>query len=98
MIISGLDGEGTVRTQLVDSGLILRAPLSSLVPLSTFSPALDAYPHQVSHDAADVARTERARESTMRYRSFISRSILWSIYAVYIDHMLLELNNLTNSD
>ncbi|XP_045448202.1 tudor domain-containing protein 7 [Melitaea cinxia] len=48
VIISGLDGEGTVRTQLVDSGLILRAPLSSLVPLSTFSPALDAYPHQAA--------------------------------------------------
>lgn len=47
-IISGLDGEGTVRTQLVDSGLILRAPLSSLVPLQTFSPALNAFPHQVS--------------------------------------------------
>ncbi|KAM3967660.1 tudor domain-containing protein 7 tapas [Aphomia sociella] len=45
-IISGLDGEGTVRTQLVDSGLILRAPLSSLVPLQTFSLALNAYPHQ----------------------------------------------------
>ncbi|CAG4978862.1 unnamed protein product [Parnassius apollo] len=45
-IISGLDGEGTVRTQLVDSGLILRAPLSSLVPLQTFSPALNAYPPQ----------------------------------------------------
>lgn len=45
-IISGLDGEGTVRTQLVDSGLILRAPLSSLVPLQTFSPALNDYPHQ----------------------------------------------------
>ncbi|CAB3239962.1 unnamed protein product [Arctia plantaginis] len=45
-IISGLDGEGTVRTQLVDSGLILRAPLSSLVPLQTFSPALNAFPHQ----------------------------------------------------
>lgn len=47
-IISGLDGEGTVRTQLVDSGLVLRAPLSSLVPLAAFSPALDAYPHQVT--------------------------------------------------
>lgn len=46
-IISGLDGEGTVRTQLADSGLILRAPLSSLVPLQTFSPALNAYPPQV---------------------------------------------------
>ncbi|XP_026493738.2 tudor domain-containing protein 7 [Vanessa tameamea] len=46
IIISGLDGEGTVRTQLVDSGLILRAPLSSLVPLNAFSPALDAYPYQ----------------------------------------------------
>ncbi|XP_045772816.1 tudor domain-containing protein 7 [Maniola jurtina] len=46
LIISGLDGEGTVRTQLVDSGLVLRAPLSSLVPLSSFSPALDAYPPQ----------------------------------------------------
>ncbi|CAH2050370.1 unnamed protein product, partial [Iphiclides podalirius] len=45
-IISALDGEGTVRTQLVDSGLILRAPLSSLVPLQTFSPALNAYPPQ----------------------------------------------------
>ncbi|XP_028156043.1 tudor domain-containing protein 7A isoform X1 [Ostrinia furnacalis] len=45
-IISGLDGEGTVRTQLVDSGLILRAPLSSLVPLQTFSPALNAFPWQ----------------------------------------------------
>ncbi|XP_047985623.1 tudor domain-containing protein 7 [Leguminivora glycinivorella] len=45
-IISGLDGEGTVRTQLVDSGLVLRAPLSSLVPLASFSPALDQYPHQ----------------------------------------------------
>ncbi|CAH2102571.1 unnamed protein product [Euphydryas editha] len=48
VIISGLDGEGTVRTQLVDSGLILRAPLSSLVPLSAFSPALDAYPRQAA--------------------------------------------------
>ncbi|KAH9636554.1 hypothetical protein HF086_014815 [Spodoptera exigua] len=45
-IISGLDGEGTVRTQLVDSGLILRAPLSSLVPLQSFSPALNAFPPQ----------------------------------------------------
>lgn len=53
VIISGLDGEGTVRTQLVDSGLILRAPLSSLVPLSAFSPALDAYPHQVSGGTGD---------------------------------------------
>ncbi|XP_061385760.1 tudor domain-containing protein 7 [Danaus plexippus] len=46
IIISGLDGEGTVRTQLVDSGLILRAPLSSLVPLQAFSPALNEYPYQ----------------------------------------------------
>ncbi|XP_052744074.1 tudor domain-containing protein 7B [Bicyclus anynana] len=45
-VISGLDGEGTVRTLLVDSGLILRAPLSSLVPLNVFSPALNAYPPQ----------------------------------------------------
>lgn len=45
-IISGLDGEGTVRTQLVDSGLILRAPLSSLVPLQSFSPALNDFPYQ----------------------------------------------------
>ncbi|XP_037969050.2 tudor domain-containing protein 7A [Plutella xylostella] len=45
-MISGLDGEGTVRTLLVDSGLVLRAPLSSLVPLHAFSPALNAYPHQ----------------------------------------------------
>lgn len=47
VIISELDGEGTVRTQLVDSGLVLRAPLSSLVPLHSFSPALNAYPYQV---------------------------------------------------
>ncbi|GBP45730.1 hypothetical protein EVAR_44958_1 [Eumeta japonica] len=46
IIISELDSEGTVRTQLVDSGLILRAPLSSLVPLQSFSPALNAFPRQ----------------------------------------------------
>ncbi|XP_049881297.1 tudor domain-containing protein 7 [Pectinophora gossypiella] len=62
-IISGLDGEGTVRTQLVDSGLILRAPLSSLVPLQAFSPALNAYPHQAMHvrlGAAERAATSMA--------------------------------------
>ncbi|CAH0592425.1 unnamed protein product [Chrysodeixis includens] len=57
-IISGLDGEGTVRTQLVDSGLILRAPLSSLVPLQTFSPALNAFPHQAL--AVRLGQAERA--------------------------------------
>ncbi|XP_072943788.1 tudor domain-containing protein 7B isoform X2 [Epargyreus clarus] len=57
-IISGLDGEGTVRTLLVDSGLVLRAPLSSLVPLQNFSPALNAFPYQamqVRLGAADRA-------------------------------------------
>ncbi|KAG6440568.1 hypothetical protein O3G_MSEX001309 [Manduca sexta] len=57
-IISGLDGEGTVRTQLVDSGLILRAPLSSLVPLQTFSPALNAYPYQAMQ--VRLGQAERA--------------------------------------
>ncbi|XP_059050429.1 tudor domain-containing protein 7 [Achroia grisella] len=60
-IISGLDGEGTVRTRLVDSGLILRAPLSSLVPLQTFSPALNAYPHQAR--AVRLGAAERAAGS-----------------------------------
>ncbi|XP_049692223.2 tudor domain-containing protein 7 isoform X1 [Helicoverpa armigera] len=57
-IISGLDGEGTVRTQLVDSGLILRAPLSSLVPLQSFSPALNAFPYQAV--AVRLGPAERA--------------------------------------
>ncbi|XP_041975226.1 tudor domain-containing protein 7B [Aricia agestis] len=67
-IISGLDGEGTVRTQLVDSGLILRAPLSSLVPLQSFSPALNTYPHQALQvrlagaEAAAAAMVGRLRE------------------------------------
>ncbi|XP_013191242.1 tudor domain-containing protein 7 isoform X2 [Amyelois transitella] len=67
-IISGLDGEGTVRTQLVDSGLILRAPLSSLVPLQAFSPALNAYPPQAiqvrlgAAEAAGAALVARLRE------------------------------------
>ncbi|XP_075972301.1 tudor domain-containing protein 7 tapas isoform X2 [Anticarsia gemmatalis] len=57
-IISGVDGEGTVRTQLVDSGLILRAPLSSLVPLQSFSPALNAFPYQAL--AVRLGAAERA--------------------------------------
>ncbi|CAH0405405.1 unnamed protein product [Chilo suppressalis] len=60
-IISGLDGEGTVRTQLVDSGLILRAPLSSLVPLQNFSPALSAFPWQAMQVRLGAA--ERAASS-----------------------------------
>lgn len=46
IIITGLDGEGTVRTQLVDSGLIMRAPVSSLVPLQSFSKVLNILPRQ----------------------------------------------------
>ncbi|XP_026319524.1 tudor domain-containing protein 7A isoform X2 [Hyposmocoma kahamanoa] len=60
-IISGLDGEGTVRTQLVDSGMILRAPLSSLVPLQNFSPALNAYPPQAIQ--VRLGSAERAASS-----------------------------------
>ncbi|XP_012549270.1 tudor domain-containing protein 7 isoform X1 [Bombyx mori] len=73
-IISGLDGEGTVRTQLVDSGLILRAPLSSLVPLQTFSPALNAYPFQamlvrLGHaERAAAAMVSRLRELVLDQR------------------------------
>ncbi|CAH2238235.1 jg11514 [Pararge aegeria aegeria] len=61
MVISGLDGEGTVRTQLIDSGLILRAPLSSLVPLNTFSPALNEYPPQAQQ--VRLGSAERAASS-----------------------------------
>ncbi|XP_045528231.1 tudor domain-containing protein 7B isoform X1 [Pieris brassicae] len=67
-IISGLDGEGTVRTQLVDSGLVMRAPLSSLVPLQSFSPALNVYPYQARQvrlggaEQAASAMVERVRE------------------------------------
>ncbi|CAG9796634.1 unnamed protein product [Diatraea saccharalis] len=60
-IISGLDGEGTVRTQLVDSGMILRAPLSSLVPLQNFSPALNAFPWQALQ--VRLGSAERAASS-----------------------------------
>ncbi|KAJ0182545.1 hypothetical protein K1T71_001914 [Dendrolimus kikuchii] len=73
-IISGLDGEGTVRTQLVDSGLILRAPLSSLVPLQTFSPALNAYPPQAMQvrlgtaERAAGGMVARLRELLLRRR------------------------------
>ncbi|XP_045493317.1 tudor domain-containing protein 7 [Colias croceus] len=73
-IISGLDGEGTVRTLLVDSGLILRAPLSSLVPLQTFSPALNAYPYQAmqvrlgSAERAAAAMAGRLRELLLGVR------------------------------
>ncbi|XP_068626612.1 tudor domain-containing protein 7A [Battus philenor] len=67
-IVSELDDEGTIRTQLIDSGLMLRAPLSSLVPLQTFSPALNAYPPQaiqvrLGHaERAAANMTERLRE------------------------------------
>ncbi|KAJ2947850.1 hypothetical protein O0L34_g9639 [Tuta absoluta] len=73
-IISELDSEGTVRTQLVDSGLILRAPLSSLVPLASFSPVLNDYPYQaiqVRLGAADKAAgsmTKRLRELLLDQR------------------------------
>ncbi|KAI5640546.1 tudor domain-containing protein [Phthorimaea operculella] len=73
-IISELDSEGTVRTQLVDSGLILRAPLSSLVPLASFSPVLNDYPYQaiqVRLGAAEKAAgsmTKRLRELLLEQR------------------------------
>lgn len=83
-IISGLDGEGTVRTQLVDSGLILRAPLSSLVPLQTFSPALNSFPPQVSGDACHLPQTDSLKKRVVNAVSTIPRLHLLKIRGNYL--------------
>ncbi|CAK1539974.1 unnamed protein product [Leptosia nina] len=70
-IISGLDGEGTVRTQLVDSGQILRAPLSSLIPLQTFSQALNEYPYQAMQVRLGPAAESVASSMVDRLRDLL---------------------------
>ncbi|XP_013176763.1 PREDICTED: tudor domain-containing protein 7 [Papilio xuthus] len=76
VIISELDGEGTVRTQLVDSGLVLRAPLSSLVPLHSFSAALNAYPYQAIQVRLGSAERVAASMATRLRELLVGASVL----------------------